>query len=108
MRPPQRVIGRGVVELVFVERRDVHVAALVLGMAAAARLDLDASVQALVPRDVLRHGLVAIEAEPVLRALVEAHVAIGAFALELRVAGDDLAGHERAFELRACRSGQGA
>ena len=67
MRARQREIGLRVVEAPGVEGGDLHVTPLVIGVTAAAGLDLDAAVIARLRAHVGRHRLVAVEAEAVLR-----------------------------------------
>src|SRR4030066_200070 len=69
-------IGELVVEGLFIERRDVHVATLVFCVADAAFLFLDASMVTLLLDGILGHILVAVETQSALRAFFEPHVAL--------------------------------
>jgi len=64
-------IGELVVEGLLIERRDVHVASLVFGVADAAFLFRDASVVTLFLDGILGHILVTVEAQSALRAFLE-------------------------------------
>ena len=86
----QREIGLAVIERSSVERRDIHVAPLMLGMTAPAILVAQASVKPAMCLHVAGHVLVAVEAQTGLRGPVEAHVALGAVGVELGVTDDEL------------------
>ena len=94
----EREISELVVEGLLVERRDVHVTPLVLGVADAAFLLRDASVVTLLLDRVLGHLFVAVETQSALRALLEAHVALLAVALEIGVAFNHLARHDHVLD----------
>jgi hypothetical protein len=78
-------------------------APFVFGVATAAVIVVKLAVQPGLAADVGRNVLVAVEAQPVLRFLVEADMALLAVLLVLGVPGDHLAGHQDLFDrLRLC------
>ena len=87
------------VELLLIEGCDIHIAALMIGVATAASIALDAPVHSDVLRDVLSDGFVALQAKLVLGLLVKAHMALVTFAFNLGVALNKFAGAERTFQL---------
>lgn len=92
MRPLERKIRETVIEAPRIERRDIHVPPFMLRMARTAFLFLEAAVESLMRLHVARYVLVAIQAQSRLPGLVEAHMALRAVDLEIRMAGDELAG----------------
>lgn len=98
MRPLERKIRETVIEAARIERRDIHVPPFMFRMARTAFLFLEAAVESLMRLHVARDVLVAIKAQPRLPGLVEAHMALRAVDLEIRMAGDKLAGRKRALE----------
>jgi len=100
----EREIGEFVVEGLFIERRDVHVPPLVLGVADAAFLFLDASMVTLLLDGVFGHLFVAVETQPALCALLEAHVALLTVALKIGMAFNYLARHDHAFDRLGARA----
>ncbi|MBK7471988.1 MAG: hypothetical protein IPI73_16640 [Betaproteobacteria bacterium] len=102
VRPGEQEVRLRVVERPFVEARDLHVASLVIGVTGAAWLRLRAAMESLLRADVTGDILVAVQAQLVLRRLVELHMAVPALLLVLRMARDDLARHQHALDgLRA-------
>src|SRR5581483_1247245 len=98
VRAFEKEIGHPMIERARVERGDVHVAAFMLGVARAAFVVLEPPVIALVRLHVARHVLVTIEAAPGLRGTVEAHVALRAVALDVRVPVYQFSGREHALD----------
>ena len=98
MCPLEPEVGECVIERFFVERRDIHRATLVFGVAVAALLVLDPAVITLFLGDVFGDILVAIEAQTVLRGFFEARMAVFTVAFQVGMPGNQLAGHQYAFE----------
>ena len=94
----QHEVRELMVERFFVQRRDVHRAPLVFGVAHPALLLRKAAVMALFLGDVPGHILVAVQAQGVLRGFLETRVAALAVGLEVRMAFNDLARHEHALD----------
>ena len=94
----QLEIGQRVVETSLVYRRDTRTPTFVLRVATAARWDLNATVVPLLACHVLRHLLVAIQAQSILSSLVQQDVAVAAFAFQFGVPFDHLPRHEHALE----------
>ena len=91
------------IEALGVESDDVGRAALVLGVARRAgpiANRLVPPVKAPPPVHVRRDVCVARTAQTALRALVERLVTLGALALEVRVLGDDVTGHNQRLDPR--------
>ena len=106
MLAPQRKVRPRMVECLFGKDDGLRIASLVLGMAGPALTFLDTAVVTGAGSNVARHLLVAIKAEPRLRAAVQAYMAVLAFGLEPGMSLYDLAGHDGGFEaLRAGRVG---
>lgn len=94
----QREIGVLVLKRVLIERDDIRVTSLMIGMAVRAFPTLGipvASVEALPGRNVARNILVAPGAQFCLFAPCELDVARSAFLLDIRVPGNDRAGHDQ-------------
>ena len=101
----QGEIGVFVLKRGFVERDNVRVTPLMLGMAVRAVPALGvsvASVEALPGRDVISNILVAAGAQFGLFATLELDVARSAFLLDIGVPGNDLTGHDQRFQLGMC------
>jgi hypothetical protein len=97
----QRIIGLAMIELVVIEFGDLRISPLVFGMAFPAFLArIQPPVIAALPADVLADILVAIHAQPGLRALVELLVALFASLFFLDMALDDFARHQQYVCLR--------
>ena len=90
----QLEIRQSVIELLFVEQHDLHLATLVVGVTDAAFLFRNPAVIALFARHVRLDLLVAVLTQAALGALVEAHVTVRALAFELRMAFNHLARHD--------------
>ena len=103
----ERETGLRVVEAPLGNRRDVHVAPFMVGVTGAARLRREPAMKAVLLAEITGDLLVTVEAELVLRQLVELDVALFALLLDFRVPCDDFPGHEDAFQrLRAGRHRQ--
>lgn len=101
----QGEIGILVLKRGFVERDDVRVTSLMLGMAVRAVPALGvsvASVEALPGCDVISNVLVAGGAQFFLFATLELYVARSAFLLDIGVPGNDFTGHDQRFQLGMC------
>ncbi len=101
----QGEIGILVLERGFVERDDVRVTSIMLGMAVRAVPALGvsvASVEALPGCDVISNILVAAGAKFFLFATLELYVARSALLLDIGVPGNDLTGHDQRFQLGMC------
>ena len=92
MRTRQRKVRLRVIERLLVDRDDVHITAFVVRVARATRLRPEPPVIAAAAAHVARDVLVAVEAQRVLRGLVESHMTAAAFLLVLRVSWITLPG----------------
>lgn len=98
----QHEIGQAMIKGLFVQRRDVRLAPLVVGVAFAAFAVadfFDAPMVAGAQFYITHNILVAVETQLRLRRLSETHVAILALGLKVRVPRNDLAGHKRRFHV---------
>ena len=107
MRAKQFEVSAGMVKFFLVERRDVGRTSLVIGMAIATVVVVQAAMQARFAADVAGNILMAVETQLALRRLVETLVALLAFLLVLGMPGNDLAGHQHLLDTLCQRaSGQ--
>jgi hypothetical protein len=95
--------GSIVVELVLVDRRQPGISPFMFSVAGTAGLVFKAAMQAHLGCDISGNLLVAVQAQPNLRPLVETDMAPGAFVLVFRVPCYHLAWHQGVLEGRLPR-----
>ena len=98
----QREVGHAVIERVLVETNDVGVAAEMVGVTSFALCSAGVRVPAVesgAARHVVRHDVVAVQAQTALRLLVEGLVTARARGFDIGVSCDDIAGHQQALDV---------
>jgi len=95
--PTERKVSEAVVESGFIERSDVRIAPLVLGVADSALLLLDSTVIAPLLDGITRDVLVAVEAQTTLCALIEAHMTLFAVGFQIGMTSNDFSRHQHAL-----------